>query len=489
VIARALAVLMVILGTLAHASSELTLPDIHRTDLPNGLTLLVGESHELPMVKLSILLPVGASHDEDDTAGLATLTADALLRGAGPYDATALARAIESIGGRIDAAAGNDATVIGAEFLADDLERAVQLLRLVVREPRFEADEIRRARDEQIAGIVETMENPQRAIERCFAAALYGRHPYGRSVYGSRRTLEKVDRDAVRRFHRRWYRPEGATLTIVGDVDAVAAEALARSAFGDWAACEQPAPGFGARLRRLVGMSDACPGGAPPRPAPPEPGAARLIIVDKPDATQAQIRMGALSMARNDPDLVTAGVANTVLGGGFSSILMAELRIKRSLTYGAGSGFAARLVGGDFRISTFTKTETTTEATLLARDVLADYLRDGPTEAELTKAKAYLRGQFPLSLETVAAVADRIVENEFYGLPPDELTTYRGRVAAVTRDAATAVAREHMPAASDLTIVVLGPASAIQAPLEAKLGAAAVLPVAACENAQDALAR
>lgn len=486
-IGRALAVLLV-LATLAPATDEVVLPEIRRTALPNGLTLLVGESRELPLVQLSLLLPVGASHDGDADAGLATLTAESLLRGAGSWDAQALARAIESIGGRIEAAAGNDATIIGADFLAEDLPRAVELLRAIVREPRFEADEVRRARDEQVAGVAETMESPQRVVERCFAAALYGRHPYGRSVWGSRTTLAGLGHEDVRAFHRRWYRPDGATLTVVGDVDAARAEALVRDAFGDWRACERTAGGLTGLLGRLVGRGEGCPDGPPPPPPPPVAGPARVVLVDKPDATQTQIRLGALAMARSDPDLLAATVANTVLGGGFSSILMAELRIERSLTYGAASGFGARLVGGDFRIVTSTKSETTVEATRLARVVLDDFRREGPAPAALAKAKAYLRGQFPFSLETVSAVADRLVENAFYGLPDDYLTTYRGRVAAVGAAEATAVAREHMPRAEDLTVVVLGPAATVRAPLEAALGPARVVPVAACEDAQAALA-
>lgn len=486
-IGRAL-VAVLVLASLAAAADEVVLPEIRRTELPNGLTVLVGESHELPLVQLSLLLPVGASQDDDAEAGLATLTAESLLGGAGPYGAEALARAIESIGGRVDVAAGNDATVIGADFLAEDLDRAVDLLRLVVREPRFEADEVRRAREEQAAGVAETMENPRLAIERCFAAAVYGAHPYGRSVFGSRTTLARLDAEAVRRFHRRWYRPAGAMLTVVGDVDGAQAEALVRAAFGDWRACERQPRGIGALLGRLVGRGASCPDGPPAPPPAPESGPARLVIVDKPDSTQTQIRLGTVSIPRNHPDLLPATVVNTVLGGGFSSILMAELRIKRSLTYGAGSGFGARLVGGDFRIATFTKTETTTEATLLARTVLDDFRRAGPSEEALAKAKAYLRGQFPFSLETVGDVADRLVENAFYGLPEDHLTTYRGRVAAVTVADAHAVVRARMPPAAELTTVVLGPAAEIRGPLEAALGPATVVPVAACEDAQAALA-
>src|SRR5262249_22693881 len=224
--------------------------------------------------------------------------------------------------------------------------------------------------------------------------------------------------------------PNDTILVLVGDV--VAADALARlqAAFGDW----KPRP-------------DA----AAVRQGPPAPLAARrVLLVDKPDATQTQIRIRAPALARNAPDLLASQVANPVLGGGSTSELVEELRIKRSLTYGASSSFVARLTGGDFRVQTFTKTPTTVETLKLALDV-EDRFRTQPIDAKLVrKAKTYMRGQFPLRVETPEALAWRLAEIELYGLPQDELSTYRSRVAAITPADASRAAAAHMlaPAAA-----------------------------------------
>jgi zinc protease len=207
-----------------------------------------------------------------------------------------------------------------------------------------------------------------------------------------------------------------------------------------------------------------------------------VLLVDKPDATQTQLRMGAIALARNHPDLLPAQVANTILGGGFTSRLIEELRVKRSLTYGASSAFVARRTTGDFRLQTFTKTPTTVETLRLALDVAGTF-RATPLDPRLVaKAKTFLRGQFPLRVETPEALAARLAEIEFNGLPDDELVTYRSRVAAVTPATASAAARAHMPPPDAVAIVVVGKASEIRGPLEAVFGPVRVVAPRECDT-------
>src|SRR5262249_12964497 len=156
----------------------------------------------------------------------------------------------------------------------------------------------------------------------------YGSHPYGRPVDGRRATVPRLGRGDVRDFYDRWYHPNDTILVLVGDVEAGQAVAALRQAFGGWRARPD------ALAERL--------------PPPPALTARKLLLVDKADATQTQIRFGNMSIPRNSPDWVRAQVANTILGGGFTSELIEELRIKRSLTYSAWSAFAGRLTGGDF---------------------------------------------------------------------------------------------------------------------------------------------
>ena len=446
----------------ARAGDELALPAITRTGLENGLRIVVVEYHELPLVELYMMLPAGAAQDPPGKEGLATLTADVALRGAGNRSAEELARAIESLGGSIDTQAGTDATIVNGEFLASDFAAGLDLFKAVVRDPEMERDEVRRAREEQLAGIVAQLEQPSAIAEKCFGAFLYGSHPYGRPVEGRKATVADLGRGDVRDFYDRWYRPNGAILVVVGDLQADDAVAHLREAFGSW---------------------KAHPDAVPDRVAPPAALATRkILLVDEPDATQTQIRIGNISIRRADPDYIPSQVANTILGGGFTSKLIEELRVKRSLTYSAWSMFAARLTGGDFRLGTFTKTPTTVETLALALEVEGQFRSQPPDPKMLDKAKKFLRGQFPLKIEPPEAMAQRLAEIEFFGLPVDDLETYRARVAAVGRDEAARAAAAHMPAPDATAIVVVGKAAEIRAPLEAKFGPVQVVAPDACEN-------
>jgi zinc protease len=459
---RVVVALVLLAASLARAGEELVLPVVTRTTLPNGLRVVVAEYHELPLLNVVVFVGAGAAQDPRGKEGLAMLTASALKRGVDGMSAEDLALAIESLGGAIGAQAGTDATVVTAEFLAEDVTAGLVLLRRVLREPGFARDEIRRAREEQLAGLVAELEEPSVIAERCFAPWLYGGHPYALPVDGHRESVADLGRGDVRDFYDHWYRPNDTTIVLVGDVQAADAVRRIEAAFGSWT----PRP-------------DA----VPVRAGPPTPiRSQRVLLVDKPDATQTQIRFGAPAMARADPDLLPSQVANVILGGGFTSRLIEELRVKRSLTYGASSAFVARKVGGDFRVQTFTKTPTTVETLKLALEVM-DGFRRGPLDPKLvTKAKTYMRGQFPLRLETPDAIAMRLAEIEFNGLPPDELETYRSRVAAVTPEIAGRAAAAHMPAADGVVITVVGKASEIKAPLEAAFGPVTVVTPQQCDG-------
>jgi len=455
-------VLWLALAGVAAAAEEVRLPPVTRVTLGNGLRVVVAEYHELPLVELQLVVGAGAAQDPPRKDGLAALTAGALRRGAGDLSAEELARAVESLGGRLDASAGVEGMIVSAEFLAKDFERGLDLVRQVVREPRFQRDEVRRAREEQVAGILAALQEPSAIAEKCFAAFLHGSHPYGRPVEGRRETVPRLGRGDVRDFWDRWYRPNNTILVLVGDVAAADAVARLREAFLDW----EPRP-------------DAVPTRAP-APAPVE--SRRLLLVDKPDATQTQIRLGNVAIARNHPDHLPATVASTMLGGGFTSRLIEELRVKRSLTYAAWSAFAARLGGGDFRIGTFTKSPTTAETLALALEVEAAFRSGPPARRALDRAKTFLRGQFPLRLESPDALAGRLAEIEFHGLPPDELTTYRRRVAAVTAADVARVARTHMPPPERVAIVVVGRAVEIRDQLAARFGPFETVAPERCEE-------
>lgn len=457
----------VALGVLAAlllpvAARALQLPPVTRATLDNGLRVVVAETHELPLVELYVMVGSGAGQDPTGREGLASLTADAVTRGAGTMSAEDFARAVESLGGSLGAQAGTDGTIVNGEFLAEDFATGLDLLRKVLRDATLAEDEIRRARDAQLAALVAALEDPSTVAERCFGAFLYGDSPYGRWLDGTTAGVQAITRDDAKAFYDRWYRPNNTILTVVGDVRAADALERVRAAFGDW---------------------EARPDAVPERAGPPAPLAARrVLLVDQPDASQAQIRVGSIAMARNAPDLLPSQVTNTVLGGGFSSKLIEELRVKRSLTYGASSMFVPRLTGGDFRISTFSKNATAVETLGLGLEVLENFRRQ-PVDAKLlAKARTFLAGQFPLKLETPDALAGRLTEIDFFGLPKDDLETYVSRVEAVSPDVAHQMAGRHMPTADRVAIVVVGKASEVKPALEEKFGPVRVVAREECEG-------
>jgi predicted Zn-dependent peptidase len=416
------------------------LPAVEERVLPNGLTVLAVGGRALPLVTFSLALTGGMAFDPPGQGGVATLVAELLTKGTTRHSAEELAREIEFLGGEIEGGAGTDFTTVSGEFLSKDLARGLDLFAEVVLQPTFPEEEFRRGRDLALAGILAEREDPSAIVGRCFEAYLYGTHPYGRPGAGTEASLAALDRDDVATFYQRHYGPDGSVLVLVGDAPAATLLDAAERAFGGW------------RSRA---------GGQPMLPLPTRVTGRRILLVDKPDAKQAHIRIGNVAIARTDPEYVPALVTGTILGGGFGSRLLDELRVKRSLTYGAWSGFTAYRMPGDFQASTFTKVETTGEALRVALDVLQGFTASGPTGVELARAQSLRTGQYPRQFETAGQLASQLAGVHMYGLPRSDLEEYPGRVMAVTTADVARIAATYA-AIDDAAIVVVGPAAIVE---------------------------
>jgi zinc protease len=406
-----------------------------RTTLPNGLHVIVVPTSRLPLVDFRLVARAGSVQDPAGREGLSRLTAELLTQGAGKRTARQLADDIEFVGGSLTAGAGTEQLVVSGEVLKKDLALGLELFRDVIVAPTFPADDFARKQEEALGQIASDKSEPSVIAENAMTRWFWGDSPLAHPAVGDEASIKAITRDDVVRFHREHVSPERSVLVVVGDVDPKALLPALKTAFAGWK-----------------------PSGGGPASDPYGPAAAlkgrQVRIINKPEATQAQIRMMCPSVPRNHPDWYALQVANTICGAGFTSRLVNSIRVEQGLTYSIGSAFRQNRAAGAFRISTFTKNETlrkTVDAVLAEVQKLVD---EGPTDAEYDKSRNYLKGQFPLGLQSPDELAGEIANAEFFSLPQDFIASYPAHITAVTKDDVKRVLKTYF-CTRDLKILVV----------------------------------
>ncbi len=433
-------------------SAPIQLPPIRRERLENGLELVVASRRGVPLAAARIVFRGGASLDPAGRTGLAHLVALAARRGTARRSGEQIDLLIESLGAELGAGVDEDATYVGLSAPTEVLPRCLEVLGDVAMAPSFPVGEVGRLRRREVASLAHDLDEPAVLADRTMLEAAYGDHPYGHPPEGRARDLLRAGRAEVVGFHARNYRPAAAILLVVGAVAADEVLAMVRRRFGRWRGDREVVPAV---------------------PPPPPLGPA-VVVVDKPDLTQTQIRIASAGFGRRSPDYHTGMVASAVLGGGFTSRLMEAIRVNRGLSYGVRSRFATSAAGGLFYISSFTKVETTAELIQVALEEVARFADGGPTAEELERMQNYLCGLFPLSLETHDQIAERLADLALYELSDDEVTRFPERIRAVTADACRAVGQRYFPGPRPL-VVVVGPGRAVARSLE-RFGDVRVIP-------------
>lgn len=427
-----------VLAALALAAGvraqTLRLPPHEKTVLPNGLTVLLMEKRGVPMVSFAAIVKAGSTSDPAGQEGLASLTAGLLRKGTARRSAQKFAEELDYIGASFAADAGSDFTSISCEFLAKDLDKGLDLVSDAVLHPAFPEAEVGKLISQDVDAVKAAKDDAQSVALAYYYGYLFDRHPYGRPEGGDELSLGRIRREAIVKFYETNYAPANMILAVAGDFAPSAMKEKIAAAFGGW---KRTAPG-------------------PQAVSAPVPVKGRkLLLVDKPDSTQTFFVVGNVGTAVTEPDRVAVRVVNTVFGGRFTSQLNEALRVESGLTYGADSFFDSKKQPGAFAIYSYTKNETTVQAIDLALEVLGKLHKDGLTPAELASAKAYLKGQFPPSIETSSQLARRIASNEFYGLGDDEINQLEARIDAVTPEAARQAIQKHFPA-DGLVFLLIG---------------------------------
>ncbi|ODV14655.1 MAG: multidrug transporter [Rhodanobacter sp. SCN 68-63] len=426
------------------AAPQLNVPTPASQTLPNGLRVISVRRAGLPLVTAQLLIRRGGEMDPPGEAGLASLTANLLTKGAAGKTAPQIAAAAEALGGTLNASASWDESGVGITVTTPRLGEALALLADVVRRPTFADDELSRACAQALDDLQLMLSRPTTLASLVAARSVFGDGAYGHSRSGTPASLKRVTRADVVQLHQALYRPDNAILVLTGDITPAQATELARASFGDWKAPATPLP----KAPATDGRSTL----------------PHLLVIDQAGAGQAGVVAAHVAPPRSDADFYVGTVANAVLGGSYSARLNEEIRIKRGLSYGASSSFDPRRGSGLWLAAAQTKNPSATQVVTLMQGEF-DRLGSTPVGAdELAARKATLVGEYGRSLETTSGLARQVGELAVYGVDLADIGRYIERVQAVTPAQIQRYAQAHL-GETDRHVVVVGDAAQFGAAL------------------------
>ena len=436
----------------------LTLPTVQQARLSNGLELRLVEMHEVPVVRIALVFRNGAAADPSGRPGVASLTAAMLDEGAGTRSALDIADQAAFLGATLSTGSSYDASYVSLGVPVARMEPALALLADVALRPTFPVADLERLRTELLTSMLQTRDNPAAIASLAFPRLLYGTaHRYATAENGTPDSVKALTADDLRTFHQAQYRPDAAQLIVVGDVTKDGVLPLLERMLGGWTAS----------------------GAAPKLPAVPDarqPSARRIVLIDKPGAAQSQIRIGWIGVPRSTPDFFPLTIANTILGGSFTSRLNTNLRETHGYAYGASSQFVMRRQAGPFVAAAGVQTDKTAESVREFFNEFDGIRRPIPPD-EFGKAQRNVALSFPEDFETTGDLLGRLQAQAVLGLPDDVYTTYVQKVMAVTPADAARVTTQYIQPTKFL-VVVVGDRAKIEAPLTAlNLGPLTVLSV------------
>lgn len=449
-----------------------TLPTPLVRTLANGLRLLVVERRSLPVVTLRLVVRAGAETDPPDLPGTAQFVASMLDEGTARRSAFDVAEAIDSAGGSFDSGVDWDRTFVELSVLSDHTPLAFDLLADLVLHPAFASSAVERVRRQTLSALDVLHQDPGYVADAVLDRLLFDGTPYGHPLDGTLEAVKRLTPQDLARFHAHQYRPGRALLAVVGDVEPEAAFREASESFSGW-------PGAG----------ESAPAAEPPAPVEAtRVGQGRqVVIVDKPDAVQTEIRLGNPGISRASPDYLALSVANQILGGPASNRLFSDLRGEHGLTYSASSDLDCRAQAGSWEAKTSTRTPETARAVRRALDEIRRMQEQSMSPPELQMAVNYLIGHQALDFETSAGIADQFLELMTYNLSLDTWNRLPAALRGLSPDDVWNATRRYLDA--DRTVIVLvGNATAFAKDLH-KFGPTRVIPIGSLDLSSPGLER
>lgn len=425
------------------AGAQIKMPPFQKTALDNGASLILMQKRDLPLVSVRVTVKGGSEADAAGMEGTASVLAELLTQGTKTRTREQIAEEVDMLGARLNAGSGRQAIGVDMEFLAKDVDKALAILGDVLKNPAFPEEEFKRLIARRLDRVKAAKDQPQAAVSAHYMAYFYGKeHPYGRPMGGDENSLPKLSRAALEAYYKQFFVGKNMIVTVSGDFETATMKQKMQALLAG------VGPGTAYEWKKV-----------PPLKAS---ASSRMLLVDKPDATQTYFIIGQPGMERTNPDRTAIELVNTLFGGRFTSMLNDALRVDSGLTYGARSTVEMDRLPGSIYISTFTKNESTEQAIDLALKQIEKLRTQGINAEQLASAKAYVKGLYPTQqLETSDQLADVLTDLEIFGLNRGEVDDFISRVDSVSVEQANAVAKKYYRDAG-LVFVLVGKAADIR---------------------------
>lgn len=418
------------------------LPSIDKQKLSNGMNVWIVKQSELPIISMNMVFNSGGTADPQDRAGLASFTASLLNTGTKTRSAVDIANQLQSIGASVNAGSNWDSANVSMQTLTKNLDKALEIYTDVVTNPTFPETEFKTLQGRSLVALRQRKDNPNAIANVAYSSLLYGKnHPYGKTLTGDENSIKALTREEIEKFYATYYRPNNATLIVVGDTDAKTILPKLESAFANW----KPA--------------DVKPIAVPTAVTFDKPG---IYIVDKPGAAQSVLSIGQVGVSRDNPDFFPLVVMNSILGGQFSARVNMNLREEKGYTYGARTAWSFRRGAGPFEASADVQTAVTKESVEEFMKELNGIRGAIPvSSAELEYNKQSLIRRFPGGFETVGQISGQLSNLVVYGLPDSYFNEYISKINAVTLDDVNRVANKYLTP-DKMAILIVGDRKVIE---------------------------
>ncbi len=423
---------------------KFALPAIEKAKLSNGLEVWLVRQDELPIVSMNLVIKSGRTSEGAGKLGLAEYTAELLNKGTKTRNAVEIANQLQAIGSNVGAGSNWDSSSVSTTTLTKHLDKALEIYSDVIVNPTFPETELNPIKQRAIVGLTQRKTNANAIADIAFNSVLYGKeHPYGQ--VSSEASIKAITRDDLVKFYETYYRPNNATLIVVGETTMAGLKAKLESAFANWKASPVP------ETKIPAATNVAKPG---------------IYLVDRPNSAQSVVTIGQIGVSRDNPDYVPLLVMNTMLGGQFSSRVNLNLREEKGYTYGARSGFSFRKGAGPFSASADVQTAVTKESVAEFMKELNGIRGTIPvTQKELEYNKQSVIQRFPQGFETAGQISGQLSNLLIYGLPDSYFNQYITKINAVTVADVNRVANKYLDP-SQMAIVIVGDRKVIEAKLK-----------------------